>query len=267
MAIHGDLKTIAKDHSVKEAVISFTVIPLIKTPESYERLLESGQPLSHRYQKFEKVKTVDIRINTNLSNPDTQVESSKITGFKMIGFRDGKVSQIIQGLNQPVSGVFTFNTVDYTHWTDFKKKALDDALLISEFQHEYNVHAFNLLYIDEFSFLKGKYNPNELFNPKSKNLPEGIFDAGLLDMNISMQRSKEHKVYQENLAIRVFNESSETKIRIVENLSFPIRPFLMTNLVKSNGLQELLDFAHLENKHLLGDVLNNEVADLIGLNK
>ena len=125
MATKGALHTFKDSHSVKEAVMSFTVSPQIQDPHSYGKLLEAGQSLAETYHKFEPVKTVGVRMDINPIN--TQYRTITDSGFKLISFKNGKITDVIQGLNQPNSGVFTFNTLNYSRWSDFAPFALDSA--------------------------------------------------------------------------------------------------------------------------------------------
>lgn len=265
MANKGSLHTIKESHSVKEAVMSFTVIPQIQDPNSYGKLLEAGQPLDGTYHRFEPVKTVEVRMDINLIN--TQYKTIKDSGFKLIAFKDGKTTNIIQGLNQPNSGVFTFNTVNYSRWSDFAPSAISAAKKIAEHNPNYKVCSFGLLFIDEFYFDEvNNYVAEQLFNIKSKNLPQGLFDSAVMDYNLVMRRNKEDKLYQENVSIKIFDEGKKKTIRIIENITFQIQPFNFVNLLNSPVLRQHMDFIHKENKAILIDVLNPEVSNLIGLN-
>ena len=220
MATRGLLHTIKEGHSVKEAVLSFIVTPQIQDPLSYKQLIETGN-LAESYHKFEPVKTVEVRMDINPIN--TQYKTITDSGFKFIGFKNGKATNIIQGLNQPNSGVFTFNTLNYTRWSDFVTFALNSAGIIASFNSNYKVLSFGLLFIDEFYFEDVKnYIPNELFNDKSRNLPQGIFDSVIMDYNLVMRRNKGEKIYQENLSIKIFDEGIKKTIRILDNIIFQI---------------------------------------------
>ena len=264
MAANGELHTIQQNHSVKEAVISFTVKPEIQAPSDYRKLLGQGSPLSDFYHQFEPVKTVEITMDVKRS--ESQIKTEQISGFKLIGFKNGKTSHVIQGLNQPNQGVFTFNTVDYTNWHDFKASVTRDANVIAKFKPTYLIKAISLLYIDEFYFESGiSYNPNGLFNKDSRNLPEGILDAAFVDYNIVMRRNNSQYTYEENLSTKVYDEGSKKTIRIIENLTFPIVPVSFLELFNNESLSKILDFAHSENKSLLMDILNPDISKLIGL--
>lgn len=264
MATKGLLHTIQEGHSIKEAVLSFTVTPQIQDPLSYKRLVEIGGALSESYHKFEPVKTVEVKMDINPVS--TQYKTITDSGFKLIGFRNGQATNIIQGLNQPHSGVFTFNTVKYSRWHEFTPSVLNSAEKIAAFNPMYKALSFGLLFIDEFYFEDvGNYIPNELFNDKSKNLPQGIFDSAIMDYNLVMRRNKEGKVYQENLSIKIFDEGIKKIIRIIDNITFLIRPLNFIELLKNPILRSNLDFIHNENKSILIDILNPEVSSLIGL--
>lgn len=264
MATKGSLHTFKDSHSVKEAVMSFTVSPQIQDPHSYGILLNTGQSLADTYHKFEPVKTVEVRMDVNQIN--TQYKTITDSGFKLIAFRNGKTTEIIQGLNQPNSGVFTFNTVNYCRWSDFKPFALESAKKIAAHNPNYKVLSFGLLFIDEFYFDDiNNYAPEHLFNKESKNLPQGLFDSAFMDYNLVMRRNKDDKLYQENVTIKIFDEGNKKTIRIIENITFQIKPYNFVELLDNPILISHLDFIHKENKAILMDVLNPEVSNLIGL--
>lgn len=266
MATKGSLHTFKDSHSVKEAVMSFTVSPQIQDPHSYGKLLKTGQSLANTYHRFEPVKTVEVKMDINPIN--TQYKTVTDSGFKLIAFKDGKTTNIIQGLNQPNSGVFTFNTVNYSRWSDFKSFTLDSAKKIAAHNPNYKVLSFGLLFIDEFYFDNlNNYIPEQLFNTTSKNLPQGLFDSAFMDYNLVMRRNKEDKLFQENISIKIFDEDNKKSIRIIENIAFQIQPYNFVELLNNAVLHSHLDFIHKENKSILIDILNPEVSNLIGLNR
>jgi uncharacterized protein (TIGR04255 family) len=263
MANIGHLHTYKEAHSIKEAVISFTVTPQIQNPGEYQKLLADGKPLASMYQRFEPVKTVEVQMNMNALGPQYNVKHD--SGFKMIGFKNGSATDVIQGLNQPNVGIFTFNTVNYIGWQNFYSQAIDSATRIVEFNPNYQVRSFNVLFIDEFYFVENAYQPDELFRRGSKNLPEGIFDSSVIDYNLVMQREKEKKYYQEEMSIKVFDETGKKTIRIIGNITFKIDPVPFAQLLKMPELRSHLDFVHNENKANLIDILKPEISTLIGL--
>ncbi len=262
MAVKGNLHTIQDNHAIKEAVISFTVFPQIEEPLIYKDLLE--RDLS-RYHKFEKVRLKELKVSANIN--ETTVESIKDVGFKMISFKEGKASDVIQCLRQPPFGIFTFNTINYKDWRSFKSDRLSDAKSIANFQNRYSVKAFSLMYIDEFYFEDEKeYDPKVLFNLESRNLPKGIEDSDFVDFNFNLRRCRDdQRNYFENVSIKVFTEEKKKTIRITENLTFEVESMKFTDILDSPYLNDSLDFCHNENKNTLKDILNSNVAKIINL--
>lgn len=264
MATRGNLRTIQDNHAIKEAVISFTVSPQIINPSSYRTLLNAGHPLYGIYHKFEPVRLKEVKIESGLNN--RTVESIIDAGFKFIAFKDGKTSKIIQGLPQPRQALITFNTVDYPGWTQFKEESLTAAKDIARFQPIYQVHAFSLMYIDEFYFDNGsEYNPKELFNLESRNLPRGIEDSDFVDYNFNLRRHHDARNYFENVSVKVFNEEQKKTIRITENLTFEIQVMPLINVLEKSDINNYLDFCHEENKKTLRDILSPQIIKLIQL--
>lgn len=220
-------------------------------------------PMASIYQRFEPVKTVEVQMTMNGSGPLYNVKHD--SGFKMISFRNGNATDIIQGLNQPNVGIFTFNTVNYSGWQHFSTQTIDSAMHIVDFNPNYQVRSFNVLFIDEFYFEENAYKPDELFMRGSKNLPEGIFDSSVIDYNLVMQKEKDKKYYQEEMSIKVFDEIGKKTIRIIGNITFKIDPVPFSLLLKMPELRSHLDFVHNENKANLIDILKPEISTLIGL--
>ncbi|MEE3484121.1 MAG: TIGR04255 family protein [Bacteroidales bacterium] len=266
MATSGKLHTAQDNHAIKEAVISFIVSPQIIDPPSYQVLLNEGQSLHGIYHKFEPVKLKEVKIESSGLNNQT-VESIKDAGFKFIAFKEGKTSKIIQGLPQLRQALLTFNTVDYQNWNTFKEESLSAAKKIANFQPIYKVHAFSLMYIDEFYFENGnEYNPNELFNLlESKNLPRGIEDSDFVDYNFNLRRHHEEKSYFENVSVKVFNEAQKKTIRIIGNLTFEIQAMPFAEVLESQDVTKYLDFSHNENKEMLKDILSPNIIKMIKL--
>lgn len=264
MAVSGNLHTIQDNHAIKEAVLSFTITPQIVNPNNYGRLLNEGGPLYNRYHKFEPVKLREVKVETGLNT--TTFDSIKDAGFKMIAFRNGCTSEVIQGLSQPRQSLLTFNTVNYEGWKKFSRESIDSAKIIAEFQPIYMVRAFSLMFIDEFYFEnETDYRPNVLFNLDSRNLPKGIEDSDFVDYNFNLHRHYEKKDFLENVSIKVFNEMGKKTIRITENITFIINPIPLVDILKGSDLRIYLDFIHDENKKTLKDILAPEISKIIKL--
>ncbi len=264
MAVNGIIHTISDNHAIKEAVISFGIMPQIIDPSSYKELLDDGGKLSGLYHKFEPVKLQEVRINTGLNS--TTIEKIRDAGFKMISFHNGKTSDIIQGLIQnPRQSAFTFNTVNYRGWTKFRDSSLNSAKIIAEYKKLYKVKNLSLMFIDEFYFEEDKYDAKLLFNLDSKNLPRGIEDSVFVDYHFNLRRQHDGKDYLENVSVKVFDDNHRKTIRIVGNITFPINLLPFENVLSSHELIQLLDYCYDENKKMLKDILSEDISKKINL--
>ncbi|MCF0195266.1 MAG: TIGR04255 family protein [Bacteroidaceae bacterium] len=172
----------------------------------------------------------------------------------------------MQGLSQPRQALFTFNTVDYPGWTKFKEESLATAKAVASFQTIYKVHAFSLMYIDEFDFENGnEYNPKDLFNLDSRNLPRGLEDSDFVDYNFNLRRHNDGRNYFENVSIKVFNDGQKKIIRITENLTFEIKAISFIDVLEMPDINGFLDFSHDENKKTLRDILSSNISKMIQL--
>ncbi|GEM_PF-1815527 len=269
MTSNGDVHAFSDKHSVKEVVVSFFVVPSIDSVEAYGKLICAGGSLHDDYHKFELIKQVDFQIKQGNENPE--VRELHNAGFKLIGFKNGRASKIIQGINEPGRSLFTFNSVDYTNWKCFYNDMLCSARKVSSFSPFFTVIAISLLYIDEFYFDdKTAYNASNLFNENSKFLPRDIMDCSTVDFNLNVARNKNGYNYIENLSIKVLDEAVKKRIQIIDNISFVlIKPTPLQVLLNKDqsDLCSLLNFAHTENKNELIDILNDNICKKIKIKK
>ena len=262
MASTGNIQSIKEGHSVKEAVVFFSVTPSIPNPKSYKKLVEEGESLHGKFQRYEPVK--NFTVNFNQQTAETAIESSQDSGFKFLSFTNGELSFLIQGINQFDKGMFTFNTLRYEHWDVFLNQVRENAKIIVSYHPDFLVKSFGLLYIDEFKAI----NPNEfknsqIFNLKSEFVPRTISSSNLLDYNLNFRKEDAGRQWAENLTVNIDN--NKKIITIFNNVTFAIVPTSFLQLVDSPDLGEFLGFAHNENKKLLKDLLNIEVCKMIGL--
>ena len=262
----GNLQAVSKQHSVKEAVISFMLTPKLSDFSAYEELLKDGNPLSSRYQKIEPIFVNEIKVEANLQ--ETKVNGKKDRGFKIVGFDEGKVSDIIQAIPQPVQTLLTFNTVNYKGWSDFLPNSLKSADIISNVDLGLKLEGIGVMFVDEFFFEEqSEYNPKEIFNLDSPNLPQSIFDSDRTDYNLSNHKLSGKIDYMENISMQVFNEDELGRkiIRITGNIMSYLQPIRFREVIKSTELIGYLDFAHDKNKEMLRSILSAEALKMIGL--
>lgn len=267
MAIAGNLRTEFGDHSVKEAVISFSVSPKITDISPIERLLESGMAFHEQYHKFEPVNIREVKVNTQTDQTD--IDKVIERGFKIISFEDGKTSNIIQGIPQPTHTILSFNTLKYKGWTDYMTRSLKGAEAIAEaVKATLMLSNIGVMFVDELYFEdKDAYRPEEIFNLKSRNLPSTIIESDMADLTLSTHKSSGDIDYMENISIQVFNdrESGRKVIRITGNIMSALAPAPFGEALQSDSLKRYLGFGHNKNKEMLRDILSENALKMIGL--
>ena len=262
MASIGNIQSIKEGHSVKEAVIFFSVSPCISNTSSYKDLIIKDGELYGQFQRYEPIK--NISVNFNQKTEETSIEHSHDSGFKLLSYYEGELSFLVQGINQFDKGMFTFNTLKYESWNMFLNEVKTIANTIASHSPNYLVRSFGLLYIDEFKAIEPKeFNISQLFNLKSEFVPRTISNSNLLDYNLNFRKTEGEKQWAENLMVNIDN--SKKVINIYNNVSFAIVPKNFNELIGELEWEKYLDFAHRENKNLLKDLLNNNVCNMIGL--
>lgn len=266
MDINEHLHSSSSGHSVKEAVISFFVRPRIEQPSAYRNLIGSKGFVGERYVKFEPVKEISFSLNVNKNNTELRQESD--AGFKFIAYKDGRTSDIIQGINEPRRSLFTFNTLAYDRWSGYLESTMNAVKDIAAFGQQYWVTAYSLMFIDEFYFDdKAAYSASELFDLESRYLPIGIEDSSFVDFCLNLNKQKDGRRYVENMIIKVFDRNDQKIVQIIDNLSFiqDTEQRLFLELVNSEKPVDDLCFGHDENKQMLCSLLKPEITKLIGL--
>lgn len=262
MATIGNIQSIKDGHSVKEAVVFFSVTPSIPDPKSYKKLVVEGGALYGKYQRFEPIK--NISVNFNQQTAETKIEQSLDSGFKLLSFADGELSSLVQGINQFDKGMFTFNTLKYKNWESFWNQVKECLAAVVAHHTGFLVRSFGLLYIDEFRAVNPKeFQLSQLFNLKSEFVPRTIASSNLLDYNLNFRKEENERQWAENLTVNIDNTNKV--ITINNNVTFAIVPMSFKELAEGNELEEILYFAHCENKNLLKDLLKSEICKMIGL--
>lgn len=262
MATIGNIQSISEGHSIKEVVASFVVQPTITEPLLYKDLISNNVLLGDPYTKYEPIKNVSV--NFNQQTEEATVENVRVDGFKLLSFKDGEIENLIQGINQFDKGIFTFNTLKYTHWNDFWDKAKKNLRVVAEHQPIYNVKSFGLLYIDEFRTINpNEFNISQIFNVDSRYIPQTIIDGDLLEYNVSYNKQMEGKQWAENIIVKI--DKKQNVINIINNISFAIIQIPFTTLIKDIDVDSYMLSAHNRNKILLKDLLKSDISEMIGL--
>lgn len=266
MAQTGNLITASQQHSVKEAVITFSLTPKLSNLSDYEHLLVEGAPLYGKYHKFEPVVVQEISVNPRLNQ--TEIKGSRDRGFKIIKFESGKTADIIQAIPQPTQTLLTFNTVNYNGWSDYLNGSMDAAKAISKVDSKYLLESLGVMFVDEFYFQEhSAYQPTEIFNLNSSSLPKSIFESDFTDYNLSNHKKKSGFDYMENISVQVFNDTENGRkiIRITGNIMSYISPILFSEALGSDDILKYLNFGHDQNKIMLRSILSDEALKIIGL--
>ncbi len=266
MAQTGNLITASQQHSVKEAIITFSLTPKLLNLSDYEHLLAEGAPLYGKYHKFEPIVIQEINVKPRLNQ--TEIKGSRDRGFKIIKFASGKTSDIIQAIPQPTQTLLTFNTVNYNGWSNYLKDSLEAAKAISNVDLKCLVESLGVMFVDEFYFQEhSTYKPTEIFNLNSSSLPKSIFESDFTDYNLSNHKNKSGFDYMENISVQVFNDTDKGRkvIRITGNIMSFISPVLFSEALSSDDVLKYLNFGHDQNKSMLRSILSDKALKMIGL--
>lgn len=262
MATLESLKPVSGEHSIKEAVITFFLATKIIDPLSYESLIETK--FKEKFQSFSPIRQVQV-IFANPHKPEPETRMVEDNGFKFVSFKDGKVKNVIQGINEANRYFFSFHSLLYSNWEDFKTFVIECARDIEEVQGGQYVVAYSLGYTDEFCWNDVDYDANLLFT-KEKQVPAEFFTSKQFDYNLNAENNSKNQCF-DRISVRVGNKMDQKFISINHNITFVIdeKPIRLNDIIINPNFLENLDFAHNSNKERLKGILSKEVCTKIQL--
>lgn len=265
MSLDKVLKLASEGHSIKEVVVAFFIIPPIVDSNSYKGLV------SPEFPSFKLIKK--NKLNFVVNSKDNKFVTNNIEldgGFRLEKFKDGEVTDVIQGLKDEKRSFFSFNTLKYLKWTSFKDDVKKYSKHIASIENHY-VMAYSLQYTDEFIYTDGQqYNPDAFFKKGSSRVPNDIFKGKTVDYDLKLELSESSdKRQNEGIKINIVERGPSKVITLVNSITYIIdrAPKQMSNLVSDdNGDFDMdLEAAHKKNKELLQEILSEEVCKLIHL--
>lgn len=269
LMIENYLKPFSSKHSIREAVISvFLANPIIK-PERFQKLIENGF-FNDEFQAFETVGAVEIELkqgNTGMIEQTAQNMSN--VGFKFIGFSQGKVSRILQGVNERGRTFISYHCFSYTRWNDFLDDYLRFIKILSTSQTEMFINAVSIHYIDQFRWVsQSPINLSKIFNNHTRYLSKALLETdGPTNFIFNNQSIVDSCIHFDRLEIKVDDKNSKD-ISISHNVTKRLDDLKGLEALCNSEIEyfkHILFELHKGNKILLDDILEKEVKKMINL--
>lgn len=267
MSIGDIIRPIRKEHSIKEAVITvFLSSPIIK-PERFEELIKSE--FKDYFQRFETVSSVELKLSNTKGSINAESFEQQNAGFKFSAFDEGRLVNLLQGINEKGRYYLSFHTLTYSSWKMFFKQYQTYIEVLSKKHNEIFINAFALQYVDEFLW-NDEIKSDTLkliFNEQSDYLHKDFFNNTKNLIRQITEREDEDNRYLSRLEIL-----TEPEIRPLINIKHIItqsldEPVELQKVIPSDHFNDMINKAHDCNKKLLNDILSKDVKTLIGLIK
>lgn len=252
----------SKEHSIKEAVITFFLANRIFHPKKYCSLMEND--FREVFQQFELVQKVQLKVTP--SSP--QIQEIEDAGFNFIKFDEGKKAYIIQGINEENRNFYSFHCLKYTKWNDFISSVQKYALSLLKIQKGSYIMAYSLNYNDEFYWKDKQCFDASLLFKQSDYIPKDILKASVLDYNLNLDKENDGNSYFDRIAIKFQDKITQKVISVGHNVTFITEhdPIPLDEAVENNSkVLEKLNYAHSSNKSFLREILQEEVLEKIHL--
>jgi len=255
-------KPISDNHSISKVIANIFLPQTIIKPENvFSKLLKENVLAEYHKKGLSASKTINI----NEKDLQQVVSNEEISGFVFEEFNaKGKSVNVfkVQNLNNNQKAQITFETKDYSRWSDFKNRYFDDLEKLSNI-FEFYVEAISLNYIDEFIWdAPSKIPIDEIFNTDSELLNSNFTNShnGTLVI-ISQSEQKKGEKFEEEKTEILFNNDFK---RVIVNHTFAIRLEDLQMFTKESMI-DLFAKAHEKNKDLLNKIFTSDVKALIKL--
>lgn len=252
----------SKEHSIKEAVITFFLANRIFHPKKYSDLMEND--FKGVFQQFELVQKVQLKVSP--SSP--QIQEIEDAGFNFVKFDEGKKSFIIQGINEENRNFYSFHSLKYTKWDDFLSSVRKYVLSLLNIQKGSYIMAYSLNYNDEFYWNDKKCFDASLIFKQSDYIPRDILKASVLDYNLNLDKENDGDSYFDRIAIKFQDKITQKVITVGHNITFVTErdPIPLDEAIEENNeVLKKLNYAHSSNKSFLRGILQEGVIKKIHL--
>ncbi|TKC13151.1 TIGR04255 family protein [Pedobacter polaris] len=261
------LKPFSHNHSIREAVVTiFLGSPIIK-PERFQELITKG--LGEYFHLFENVNAVQIQIKPGVNGLTPQQTTQQNAGFRFVGFNQGKIGTVFQGINELERTFMSYHSFGYKRWAEFLDNYLSVLSILSQNHEALFIRAVSIHYIDEFTWVSQEpLDLNKIFNDEAKYMSKAFLDSSNTSNFIYTTEKKDgSSLLFDRLDIKVDNKITKN-ITISHNILKQFDDFKSLSSLLDNEKDfflESLQKLHNYNKEILNDILNDRVKTLINL--
>lgn len=264
MSLRNVIRPVSGHHSIREAVISLFLVNPILNVSRFEELIKES--FKDYFQRFEKINTIEFEVRHEqgvLSQKPALVEDA---GFKFSRFSEGRTKAIFQGQNEMNRTLVSFHNLDYIRWGDFIRDYFFVLNSIKPYLSENQVSAIGLHYVDQFLWIsKEPIDVGLLFKPNEPYLPKEFFESQNANFILTTEKPIGNDNFTNRLQIKI-----ETKVSPSITISHNVIRRLnkssdLNSLLTDEGLSNVIDAAHKQNKSLLAQLLKDDVQELISL--
>jgi len=193
----------------------------------------------------------------------------KNSGFRFTDYNTlGRPNRVFQGQNDDARTVISFHSLEYIRWNDFYNGFKEIIELFSHEAKEQFVKSFSLQYIDIFNW-EGDvldFNTELFFNTNSNVLPQKFFHSSFnRTFLLTIEQEFENIIFFDRIELKT-EKKMVPEITIRHNVAHQLQTEMdLETLISDEFFSKMLNVAHRRNKDILGDILSNDIKQLINL--
>lgn len=263
------------NNSVAEATLTLFLVQEIENPESFRELINNS--FKDKYQQFVDIKDTSTTIVKGLKKQEMFPSFITRDGFLFVNFEDGVRKRALRGLNKNLSdnkNILSYHEFVYTRWENFLNSFKENIKIVSEHSNKLLGQAFNLSFLDSFTWEGEQFPPIDLiFNKDEGILPNEVFVSNK-PWKLRLDFTEECEDHGVNYNFEQLINVKVVKSKIKNLFTITLLHQIICQLNKSDFINVLindesftknLEEAHKHNKKLLVRIFKKEILEKINL--
>lgn len=269
MLLKQHLRLGGGSHAIKEATLSLFFNSCFADLDVLRTAVSSSFPDLFNQAKY--ARNMSVELQGQHSEPDVVSSSAQLLG--VVAFQaeyeiDNVITRVLNFDNNPERVAMSLHNLQYNRWADFLALFERITNTLSPLFDELLVIGISLHYVDELEWTKqGEQLPvAQLYKQNLDYFPRLFFKNSIGEVTLTAAQTVKELTFFDRLHITSANDLKPVAT-ISHNVVYqlPKGEKLSTLIEGSNSLSYILQVAHEHNKSVLGEILQSEVQEFIGL--
>jgi uncharacterized protein (TIGR04255 family) len=256
-------------HAIKEATLSLFFGSQFVNLDELRKLVSTN--LADVFNQVRDLRPMEVEVSGKISQPEVVTSSAQVLdviGFQAAQKTDNVLTKILQFNNDPERVALSLHNLQYNRWADFLALFERVTLIFANSLADLQVLGVSLHYVDELEWTDASQQlpVSKIYKQNPDYFPGLFFKNSLGEVTLTAVQEVKGLSFFDRL-----HTTSAANGRPVVSISHNVvhqfeQAITLTSLIKQpNHLSHVLQQAHEHNKAVLGEILQPEVQEFIGL--